>query len=169
MSSKHLQHQVLYYKEKGDFHPHLDGPVTNYVAICNIGFDAQFCVCDNEECHRYFHMRQCPKTKKYLDRFENGKKVKRDNAWKLENCQVITLSSGDLILFNGNPKFRCSHGVLNVDNKLSNATVSNPLPEWARKCRMTFQVRNEFPGAQWTMSHLHLLGSKSQQELTHIE
>ena len=147
--------------------------MTGYVAICNIGYDAKFCICDNEECHRFFHQRRCPKTGKWLDRFENGKKVKRDDGWKDENCPnctILTLSSGDLILFNGNPKFRCSHGVLNVENKISsNVTAFHPVPPWARRCRMTFQVRNQDPANQWEMGHLHQLGSKSQQELTHLE
>lgn len=92
LCSRKLQHQVLYYKAGGDFHPHVDGPVTGFVAICNIGYDAKFCICDNRECHRYFHKRFRPKTGKYLDRFVNGKKIKRDDGYySLSLHYIITI------------------------------------------------------------------------------
>ena len=76
MTSSKLQHQVLYYKAgNGDFHPHLDGPVTGFVSILSLGNDSQFCIDDSEQCHRFYHKRKCPATGKYLDYFEKGKKV----------------------------------------------------------------------------------------------
>ncbi|KAI9021287.1 hypothetical protein DFJ74DRAFT_672503 [Hyaloraphidium curvatum] len=139
-----LQMQVIKYRpgrttDGGDFHPHLDGPQTGWVAIASIGHSVRFCVDLYTRCRRFFHKGWCPAT---------GVKQAGDmTRWKSQSCFSCTeldLNSGDIILFHGNPLSGCSHGVLGT---MRDRPGPSSLPRWAKGVRLSFQLRNMPAGA----------------------
>ena len=52
-------------------------------------------------------------------------------------CVEVTLSSGDIIIFDGHPGSGVAHGVLDTHR----GTEPEDLPTWARDCRVSMQFR----------------------------
>lgn len=121
----------------GDFHVHLDGPATGWVAIASLGCNAEFCVDDSRRCHRFFHEGKCP-----ASGMKQAKDMQRWKTCVCATCIVIELQSGDIALFSGNPRSRCAHGVLGVGTRRRQETAGHALPAYLHKARVSVQVRN---------------------------